>query len=152
MIKEDTLLEQILKYEYEKEKKMNFFEEDLKKLADNRIITIKDWRSLTENHKKIFPVGLTILFDQKMKNINILYYLKKIKTVKKKIKDSEGFIFEYKERKTSEEILISKICTNFLSYIKKRDLHQKWSIITIIGGSGIGKHLIYNNRKIKIFI
>jgi hypothetical protein len=55
------------------------------------------------------------------------------------VKDFEGFIFQYQRRKESEQVFIKTVCKNFIQHYKRRGLHQEWSIITIIGGSGTGK-------------
>ena len=67
---DESLLEDIIKVEYNKEgkdpsKSLNLLEEqDLKKL--------KEWKSLTEEEKKIFPLGLKKLLDEVA---SVIFYL-----------------------------------------------------------------------------
>ena len=64
---------------------------------------------------------------------------KKKKIENKLIYDVEGFIFDYVQRKESEEKIMKSILSNFILFSKKIKLHQQWKLNSIIGGSGIGK-------------
>jgi hypothetical protein len=55
------------------------------------------------------------------------------------VDDHERFIFPYQKRQVAEEVFVHTVCKNFVQHYKKHGLHQDWSIITIIGGSGTGK-------------
>jgi hypothetical protein len=57
----------------------------------------------------------------------------------RKVVDVEGFMFPYQKRSKSEDLFVQGVCNNFLQHYKGKRLHQKWNIITVIGGSGIGK-------------
>jgi hypothetical protein len=51
----------------------------------------------------------------------------------------EGFISPYQNRHTTEETFVRTVCKNFVQHYKKHGVLEEWSIITIVGGSGIGK-------------
>jgi hypothetical protein len=51
----------------------------------------------------------------------------------------ERFIFPYQKRHIPDDAFVRVVCKNFVQHYKQGRLHQEWSIITIIGGSGTGK-------------
>eukprot|EP01080_Neovahlkampfia_damariscottae_P012771 gene12771-7045_t len=59
----DTL-EEIVKYEYRKLNKTEFVEDDIEILRGQRLKFLGDWKDLTKEQKKIFPVGLSNLLDK----------------------------------------------------------------------------------------
>src|SRR5579872_4359259 len=62
---DDSKLEDIVKIEYEKQKiPKEDLEKDLQKLKENRIYYLSQWKKLTEEDKKIFPLGLRKILDE----------------------------------------------------------------------------------------
>jgi hypothetical protein len=62
---DNSTLNEILKYEYQKTNKSEFFEEDLELLQKNRLKFLGDWKKVTKEQKKLFPVGLVNFLDEK---------------------------------------------------------------------------------------
>ena len=59
----ESLVGDIVKEEYTKQDMEDFIEEDLKLLRNNRVIKLKQWASLTDEDKKLFPVTLRDILD-----------------------------------------------------------------------------------------
>eukprot|EP01080_Neovahlkampfia_damariscottae_P008458 gene8458-283_t len=59
----DTL-EEIVKYEYRKLNKSQYIQKDLGILENNSLHYLGEWKDLTKEEKKIFPVGLKHLLDK----------------------------------------------------------------------------------------
>jgi hypothetical protein len=54
----------------------------------------------------------------------------------------EEFIFQYQKRKNPEEKIIEHICSNFLNFSRGCRLQERWNLLSIIGGRGVGKSRI----------
>jgi hypothetical protein len=65
---DSLLLTEILKENFTKSGKMEFFEDAQKLLKNNFLKSLGDWKKLSEEEKKIFPVGLKILLNDLTSN------------------------------------------------------------------------------------
>jgi hypothetical protein len=61
---DSSLLSDILKDNYEKEGKLEFFKEDFRLLQKQRVINLSQWKKLTKEEKKKYPDGLKHLLDE----------------------------------------------------------------------------------------
>ena len=59
----ESLLSEIIKDIYKKEKLEEYLEEDLKLFKDNRLINLKQWKELDEKKKEKYPDGLVTILD-----------------------------------------------------------------------------------------
>jgi hypothetical protein len=59
-----SLLSDILKDNYEKEGTLEFFKEAQNILKKQFLTNLSQWKKLTKEQKKLFPVGLTNLLDE----------------------------------------------------------------------------------------
>jgi hypothetical protein len=60
---DSSLLSDILKDNYEKEGKSEYFEEDWRLLQKQRVTNLRDWKKLTKEEKMKYPDGLKHLLD-----------------------------------------------------------------------------------------
>jgi hypothetical protein len=63
---DDSTLDEIVKYEYKREKMDEYIEEDLELLQKNRLKFLSHWKKVTKEQKKIYPHGLVNLLDEKV--------------------------------------------------------------------------------------
>jgi hypothetical protein len=61
---DSSLLSDILKENYSKSGILEFFEEDLNVLKKERLKNLGQWKKLSKEQKKSFPVGLINLLDE----------------------------------------------------------------------------------------
>jgi hypothetical protein len=154
---DSSLLSDILKDNYKKEN-LEFFEKGLKFLQNQRLINLRDWKKVTKEEKKNYPVGLKNLLDEvcgikylpewdemseEEKMLKVDDFISFCTENKSKVStlkfESEGFVFHYQKRKIPEKVMMKHICSNFLNFSRGVCLQQNWSLLTIIGGSGVGK-------------
>jgi hypothetical protein len=153
-----SLLSDILKENYSKSGKLKLFKKDLKILDKQSLTNLGDWKKLSKEQKMKYPDGLINLLDGMCGSENLVKW-KELSEEKKMLKvndfisfcaenkskvvkqqfEAEGFIFQYQKRTIPEEVMIKRICSNFLNFSRGDCLQQNWSLCTIIGASGVGK-------------
>jgi hypothetical protein len=62
---DDSTLDEIVKYEYKREKMDEYIKEDLKLLQKNCLKFLSHWKKVTKEDKKKYPDGLKYLLDEK---------------------------------------------------------------------------------------
>jgi hypothetical protein len=126
--KNSSLLSDILKDNYEKEGKLEFFKEAQNILKNNSssllnlLTNLRDWKKLTKEQKKKYPVGSINLLDEACGSENLVEWNELSKEEKMlKVNDfisfcaenkskvtqkfgDEGFIFQYQKRTIPEEV------------------------------------------------
>jgi hypothetical protein len=61
---DNSTLEEIVKLEYQKSNKSEYIEEALEILQKNQLEFLGDWKKVTKEDKKKYPVGLKYLLDE----------------------------------------------------------------------------------------
>jgi hypothetical protein len=120
---DNSTLEEIVKLEYQKSNKSEYIEEALEILQKNQLEFLGDWKKVTKEDKKKYPVGLKYLLDEnagiEQENVGVL-----------KREELETKLLEMSLNNSTLKISKKKIPLNFISNFIGKFLEIKFETIT----------------------